>query len=93
MTNPVFLDYSAGYCVEREVLSIRCKAFAWQSAGELNKVIVDADCRIKVWMPTAEEFIQEYDGGFFTDMHTLRSDIQRKIQKRIGYLKPVFRSR
>lgn len=93
MSNPVFLDYSAGYCVEREVLSICCKAFAWQSAGELNRVIVDSDCRIKVWMATTEEFIQEYDGGFFTDMHTLRSDIQRKIQKRIGYLKPVFRSR
>lgn len=90
MKNPVFHDYSAGYCVEREVLSIRCKAFAWQSAGELNRVIVDADCRIKVWMPTAEEFIQEYDGGFFTDMHTLRSDVQRKVQKLIGCLKPVL---
>lgn len=84
MANPVYHDYSAGFHVEREVFSVRCKAFPWQSAGTLNRVIVGSDCNIRVWMETASELIQDYDGGFFTEQHTIRIDIQRKILKLAG---------
>lgn len=84
MTNPVYHDYSAGFLTERKVLSIRGKAFPWQKAGAENRVIVDADCRILVWIQTDCEYIQDYENGYFTEHHSLRIDVQRKIRMLLG---------
>lgn len=67
---------------EREIFTVKCKAFATQQLRTVNRVIVDADCNVQVWK--ASDAVDEFEGGYFTPAHSLSHAMVAKIRRMAG---------